>query len=319
MTAQRFNWLCIGILMQALSAPAWSQIPQDRPALCGNPDRPVPVPPGIVAITALASADITLTLSGGSRKSLELTGPNDGIRQVCPLNHDRLLVFGPVNRDDGYIVWIISQVDGVILDVFGARNPQVSPDQHWLVYRQRYPSVVENVFEQYLLYDLTKTPAENASANANPHFKPPPGRMEYPVTAGRTRLENLEVAPGQRHEFASETFFWSPDSRFVVFGDRMAGHVSVVAVSVVGKDTVTYLHQLFRTEICDSAGPKVALDGFARLSNVDFGIAPSSVPRFSAHFSLPPGPGGGEDCTKAPLFHSGNLMRAAVETHPRTK
>lgn len=42
---------------------------------------------------------------------MEMDGP-DEIRQVCPLDRDRLLVFGPVAGGDGYIVWILSQIDG---------------------------------------------------------------------------------------------------------------------------------------------------------------------------------------------------------------
>ena len=55
-----------------------------------------------------------------------------------------------------------------ILDIFGARDPVVSPDRHWLVYRERYPTRVEVVWEQYLLYDLTKDAAYNAVPGATP-------------------------------------------------------------------------------------------------------------------------------------------------------
>ena len=41
----------------------------------------------------------------------------------------------------------------------------MSPDQRWLAFRKFYPARTElPVTEEYLVYDLTKTPAQNRNA-----------------------------------------------------------------------------------------------------------------------------------------------------------
>ena len=319
MTMRLSPWLFSGALLCALSPLTWGQIPQDRAELCGSADHSIPVPRGITAASWFAGADLTIKLRDGSLKTLELDGP-DGIRQVCPLSQDRLLVFGSVPGDGGYIIWILSEVDGSIENVFGARNPRVSPDQHYLVYRRRYPTVVEVVYEEYLLYDLTRGAAANQSPGTTPQSRPAPGRLVFPITANRARLDDLKVTPDQYHRFAAESFFWSPDSKFVVFADRAGGNTSVVVIDVAGKELPAYVHGLNPSDIClgDALGPE--LTAGARLSKVEFGTTSEDLPSVWAHFSFDTlSAPRGTTCTKAPLLHSGNLKRAAVEFHKPIK
>src|SRR6266853_6642353 len=116
--------------------------------------------------------------------------------------------------------------------------------------------------------------------------------------------------------FASESFYWSPDSRFVVFGDHVGRSTSVVVVDVAAKDLPVYVHSLNPSEICSGDGLRDDLKAAARLSNVEFGAVRENLPNVWAHFSLGlvPMPSG-TTCTKTPLLHSGNLKRGAVEAH----
>ncbi len=314
------NWLFLCLLAYALPSPIRAQILQDRPELCGNALVAIPLPPGVSAISNVVGlADLTIKLRDGSLKTMETDA--DEIRQVCPLDRDRLLLFGPVAGGDGYMVWILSQIDGAILDILGARNPVVSPDQHWLVYRERYPTRSEVVWEQYLLYDLTKDAAHNARPSGTPQWDVGgAGRMIFPVTANRARLHGFVVAPDQRHEFASESFFWSPDSRFIAFGNRVKRTTSVVIIDVGQGEPTAFVHPISASEICsgDEFGSRT-LNG-AIVSRVEFGVERDTLPSIWAHFSLDAiDPRTKAACAKVPHLHSGNLRRAGVELHKELK
>jgi hypothetical protein len=221
------NWIATALL--ALVPPITeAQIAQDRPELCSSLD-PVPLPLGLSAISTGTGTDLTFRLRDGSSKSLQLTVP-DEIDQICPLDRERLAAFGGVRGGDGYIVWILSEQAGTILDTIGARDPRLSPDRRWLIYRQRYPTQSEAVFEQYLLYDLSKDAAGNQPSGARHEY--PPGRLVYPVTASRARLEDLTLTPDQYHTFPGKSFFWSADSKSVASADHVGKTTSIIVVRI---------------------------------------------------------------------------------------
>jgi hypothetical protein len=228
-------------------------------------------------------------------------------------------VFSAVPGDDGYIIWLLSTADAAVLDTIGARNPVVSPDQHWLVYRERYPTVVEVVFEQYLLYDLTKSGAANAESPTSRNQRPP-GRIVYPITENRVRLDDVIVRPEQRHEFASESFFWSPDSRFIVFGDRVQDNVDIVIIDLSRQEMPAYVHELRTADVCDGPQPDSAIVASARVASAEFGQTQQGLPNVWAHLSFGLArPTLGAICTKTPHLHSGNLRLAEVEKHKLLK
>jgi hypothetical protein len=130
------------------------------------------------------------------------------------------------------------------------------------------------------------------------------------------------VTREQYHEFASESFFWSPDSRFVAFGDRVGDSTSVVIVDVTGREVPAYVHGLNANEICVGNALGREVTATTRLSKVEFGTMREDLPSAWAHFSfdsLASAALSGTTCTKAPLLHSGNLKRAAVEVHKPLK
>ena len=308
------------VLVAVFAVSAQGQIAQDRPELCGDSAGALLVPTGISSVTIPEGANLTINLRDGSQKTLELDGP-DEIRQVCPISRDRLLVFGPVRGGDGYIVWILSLADGSILDIFGARDPRVSPDQHWLVSRVRYPTVVELVFEEYVLYDLSKDAKANEAPGFTPQKRPSPGRIVFPITPNHKRLDHFDIPPPElRHEFASQSIFWSPDSRFLAFGDRMAHETSVVVIDLGKKELPAYVHRLTLEELCTGRDLAPEITEHVTLEKVEFGSMEDNLPSLRAHFSFDFGPAlGSATCTKAPLLHSRNLTRAPVEMHKRMR
>ena len=203
------------------------------------------------AVSSPVGASLTITLTDGSTKTIDLDVA-DSITQVCPISKNRLLVFGPIGGGDGYAIWVLSNTSGAILDTIGARDPSVSPDQHWIAYRQRYPPNAEIPAEEYMLYDLTKDAAGNQLTD--PQYGNPPGRLMYPVTQNHTPMGNLEITPEQAHAWASNTFFWSPDSRFVAFADRFQDKTSFVLVRIDNGEITAYVHPIDTSELCTARG-----------------------------------------------------------------
>jgi hypothetical protein len=143
--------------------PSFSQISQTHPELCGKPDGSVPLPPNVSATVdrSIGQGDLFL---GPSDSAVKISIPEvvaDVIDEVCPISGGRLVVFGSVGYELKNIN-IIDSAKAALLDSFDGFTPAMSPNQRWLVYRKFYPFHTElPVSEEYLLYDLSKTPAQN--------------------------------------------------------------------------------------------------------------------------------------------------------------
>lgn len=172
----------------------------------------MPVPDGVAFSAKDYPAVFTLRLKNGAVKSVDM-GITEDVPQVCPISRDRLLVFGRVAGGDGPFLWIISQIDGTTLDDIGGRDPIVSPDQQWIIYRRWFGQFYEIKTDEYFVYDLSATPAQNASRSPGM----PPGRAVYPIT--NIPLNEVDYDRDRVHSFSATSFFWSPDSRIVVFAD----------------------------------------------------------------------------------------------------
>ena len=101
------------------------------------------------------------------------------------------------------------------------------------------------ITDEYLLYDLTKDAAGKRSfPGIDPSLVERYGRTIYPVTRNHVPFENHGVQPDQVHSFESTSFFWAPDSKWVVFADRLESTVSIVLVQVGEKDLTTLVRPI---------------------------------------------------------------------------
>jgi hypothetical protein len=300
---------------------ALAQVPQDRPELCGKPNQAVPLPRGTDFVWTPTTAELRLSLKDGTSKTIDLEQA-DTVPQVCPIDGDRLLVFGTVRGEDGPFVWIISRKDGTKLDLLGSRSPVVSPDQQWIVYRHFYPRRSEILTESYLLYHLSEDPAANRLPAEVPGETNPPGRQIYPVTADHAPFNNILYDPKRVHAFASESFYWSPDSKYLAFADRLVNGetdiASIVMVRVGTKDLATYVHELNTKEMCGGAEPNPNIAATATLHGAEFGLGQGGLPELSARFfpyerqsAINPA------CTAPVQLRSPDLKPAEIEIHDK--
>ncbi len=136
----------------------------------------------------------------------------------------------------------------------------MSPDQHWLVMRKFYPVHMSVPFtEEYLLYDLAKTAAGNRASGIPSDDDQTVGKTIYPLGLTNTPVDNVNVPESQTHKFYSDSFYWAPDSRAMVFADNLHGTLSVVLVTINGDATKTYVHPVTMAEACgDASKPTVS-------------------------------------------------------------
>jgi hypothetical protein len=147
------------MLSAVVALPAFSQIAQDRPDLCGKPQGLIPLPYAIGAERSGTHMDLAIQLDGREAK-IEMLGVQK-VDEVCPLDDNRFLVFTTMGAGDSTI-FIVSGTTGALLDSFLVQTPAVSPDQHWLAMRDWIiPMSQIPRTDQYLLYDVTKDAAAN--------------------------------------------------------------------------------------------------------------------------------------------------------------
>jgi hypothetical protein len=294
---------------------AFAQIRQDRPELCGRANETVALPAGTTLNAA--TGEFGLTLMDGSHKMIDLY-PAEEILEVCPISRDRLLVFGTVAGGDGPHLWILSRVDGTVVDHIGSRSPSTSPHEHWIIYRQFYSRRTVYPNEHYLLYDLTKAPKENGFAGDDG----PAGRQVYPVTAGGVPSDKIEFDEDKRHNFAGESFFWSSDGKFVMFADSLNRTKSIVLVETTGEHVRTYVHPIVNAEIecAGDLGDPVAYRRGLSLFKVEFGARVGALPEVLIYFSHGDEPGRlDRSCDQLLRLLPDSFKPAEIETQERRK
>lgn len=222
-TAPRLNiYIAAGVF---ISTCAYGQILQSRPELCGNK--------GYVAVpTGLVAKDGKLLLTAGSSRDFEidiLSGST--VHQVCPLSSDRMLIFVQASQGGSYEVFIINTRTGVTFERFRTFNPSVSPNGRWLIYQVFYAHPPDPS-DEYILYDLAKSPEENTMPGRKRNWEDIRGRTVYPAVVDGKPFHNVGLPPSQRHSRASGDFSWSADSKAVAFADRMVTGTSLVLIDV---------------------------------------------------------------------------------------
>lgn len=241
-----------------LAVSVCGQVSQDHPELCGTPSANVPLPHIIVGASVDHTSGVsTLTFRTGSITTITLPGVHEEIRQICPMPNGEFVVFG----------WATGPYDVIILDKamrnvvnFYAYDPVMSPNQRWIIMRHFYPpqSELPNE-EEYLLYDLNNSPADNEIAVLAPETQGTAiGQVVYPVVPNNAPFLTPGVPENQLHRFRSSSFYWAPDSAAVAFADSVQGVLSVVLVSISGGKITTVV----KPQICSvsSSGHPEAFD-----------------------------------------------------------
>ncbi len=295
-------------LALALALPALGQIAQDRPGLCGRPNEPSPVPTGVSATCFGSSCTLAIEL-GRSTAKIEM--PGDGvIDEVCSVAKNRLLVLA----DPGppvYDIYIIGRATGAVVDRMDAASPAVSPDQHWLAMRAfGPPSSDMNYTEEYLLYDLTKNAVKNRTPGAGDSMGP--GQVTYPAVPNHVPFNQYGVRPEYVHTFWSDSFFWSADSRSIVFADATPAGLAVVLIRIVQNEPIAYVHPLTLSEVCEGAAPRKVRIGGLTMSKAVVGNAEDSIPEILVDFR----PADTSCTAKTLVLRGARLPPAALEQHP---
>ena len=289
------------MLVVLVALPALGQLAQDHPELCGKPNANIPFPFNLTVVSTAAKTDLTISLNGSTAK-VEMAVVQK-VDEVCPIAGGRLLVFGGTGGG-GHVVDLIAEATGAVLDSFIVMSPAVSPDQHWLAMRDWIiPQSEIPVTEQYLLYDLTKDAAGNRSfPGVGPGKVIRYGRTMYPATPGHIPFENHGVGEDQVHTSWGESFFWSADSKSVVFADRTRAGLAIVLVQVGETDLTTLLHPVSDSDVC------------GRLSDATIS-EPYGVPEIQATFYAT----GTTPCTKVLTLHGDDFGPAKEEVYPPRK
>ena len=289
----------LGLLALFLPASgALGQIAQDRPELCGRPGASIPLPSRVSANSSDSNTAFTLGLD-----NREVTTQLAGVvrvDEVCPLDRNRLLVFATGGAGDA-MIFIMSQSTGATLDSFLVQTPAVSPDQHWLAMRDWIiPTSQIPVTDQYLVYDLTKDAAANRQyPGIAPGSAPRYGRVMYPVTHNHVPFENHGVRAEQVHSFGGGSFYWSADSKYVLFTDHLGDEFNLVLINVAEKDLTALVHSLSDTALC---GP---------LSDASVTVPRYGVMEVQATFR-----GGAPECSTVLTLHTEDFHPAKEEVYP---
>jgi hypothetical protein len=226
------------------------QLLQDRPEYCGTPGVSIPAPPDISILTSVdeQGTENKLFIRG---KEIKAPEGMEVAHQICPLSANRYLLFGEVAGGDGTEMDIIDTSKAKITAGMGAwGDPILSPDKRWVAYRMFYPRHMEDTFtEIYILWDL-----QNAEQHATDWGA---SKAVYPLGV---RLPGGGACVPERYEHRADTngFYWSTDSKALVFADRLPGkknsdiNIRSIVLVTIGPDgsTSTGVHLWSGADIC---------------------------------------------------------------------
>jgi hypothetical protein len=229
-----------------------------------------------VAFDQDGGANITMKTGSPSVRIKDYFYAIDG---VCPLGADRAVVFGDVGGS-GTSVGVVDDTNPLHTDAALAFYPVMSPDQRWIAYEKFFPRQTElPSSDEYLLYDLSKTPEQNRQPGVGLDDNLDVGTAIYPPGWANQPGDNIGAPDNQRHGHVSD-FYWSPESTTLAFADLLQGKVSLVLVDVGDSGTtrasVYPVNGIDPTSQCGLGGGVVSriefgpVQGADRLVFVDF-------------------------------------------------
>lgn len=154
-------------------------------------------------------------------------------------------------------VYVVDKAGPSVVDLFWAYFPAMSPDQRWIVYRKFYPLHGVDGSDEYLVYDLTKGPAQNRPEDETKDTIDvgrviyPPGQLNFPGS-------NINLPKDQQH-FGGRRLYWSSDSQALLFEDAVESGPGIALVTLDEKGTPSsFRYPLTRVETCGRDLPTTA-------------------------------------------------------------
>ncbi len=235
-------------------ASLYGQDPASQPQRCGRGVSETVLPNNVVIVAGNGetSATSSVVIQPANCSSAAQTIPIIGTQIVttCTLDDGQMVVIATVGAGDDDIS-ILDVRNGHLLAAFTGLDSAISPDGHWLIRRDFYPPQSQVKFsEEYLLYDLTKSAADNRAAGVTVYTESAKGRVIYPMVENGTPFEHSDLPEKQTHSFRDLTFHWASDSAAVLFADSVKESLSVVLITFQGTSTEAYVHPVSANAIC---------------------------------------------------------------------
>lgn len=183
----------------------------------------------------------SLTIANLTTKTEKSVGLPEEMAQVDEIRMAmgaKVVVRGMVNGSGSEIA-VIDIASGSLIDKFICYSPSVSPDGHYIALVKYYPPhFSEGTEDHYLLYDLSRKPADNRPAGVTRDDWMNVGRVVYPVGQGNAPGDNNARPENTRHESKS-LFFWNPLKSQFLFADRIsqASEITLVLVDIDSSGT----------------------------------------------------------------------------------
>lgn len=156
----------------------------------------------------------------GEQRTFALENETAQVDEVHLTTSGILVVVGRVLANTN-IVTLVDLRAGRLRDAFFCYNPKVSPDGRFVAYVKVFPAhFAKGVSAIYVLYDLGESPAGNRPQGVSIENRIDVGRAFFPIGSRNRPGDNLNVDPVESHTMASESFYWSADSRGLAFADR---------------------------------------------------------------------------------------------------
>lgn len=234
-------------LLSILSlCPTWAQITQSHPEYCGISGG---VNPPLLNISATLNPNSHTVLYVGQSGSVVTLSDYfiTEISEICPLSDGRLVVFGDMG---GTEVYIVDPTKASVLDSFMAYRPVMSPNQRWIAFIKFYPLHGVQGSDEIMLYDLSKTPAQNRPDGdvketidvGNLIF--PPGHQNFPGSNVVTPSDNRIIRYVMQ-------LSWASNSHAILFEDRAESDPGIALVTIDQNGAASaFRHTLSDTETC---------------------------------------------------------------------
>jgi hypothetical protein len=258
--------LASALLITAALTVAQQSQPTDRTTVSHGPTRLRPdeglFNPDHKKALSYRDGEVVITLVNGKKNlaveietasqpkgRVELPSEIVQVNEIRGTQRGKAIVIGMVSGSV-FETLVINTHPASIADSFLAYAPTVSPDGRFIAFVKFYPAhFVEGTDDHYLLYDVSRSAAENRPTNNSLADHTSVGIPVYPHVANQDG-DNTGVPEQQRHHMLAQGFFWRSDSGGYAFADDHAGEWNVFMVSMSEGVPSTSKVTVARNELC---------------------------------------------------------------------